>query len=401
MTNKNSNTTGKRLYIVTYGCQMNDRDSEVVKGLLIREGYELADDPDKADVIFFNTCSVRQHAEDKVWSAIGRFAKRKGPSTSLKTNHDRKKIIGVIGCMAQNYQKEIFKRAPAVDIVCGPDHIDNIALYLGEALRKRENVLGVGEKKRKDEIYHTGFYEEKDHAYVVISEGCDNFCSYCVVPYVRGRLRHRSPSKIIQEVQEAIENGITNVTLLGQNVNSYASGEWGEGRECKKINFVDLLRRTSEIKGLKSLSFITSHPKDTTKELFELMRDTPLVRRYLHLPVQSGSDKILYAMNRQYTVKKYLEIVDQYRRLLYNGQLSTDVIVGFPTETEEDFKKTKELMEAVCFDSAYIFKYSPRPHTKAAQFKDDVPQEIKEKRHARLLELQKKISKSKKYETEG
>ena len=376
----------KTIFIRTFGCQMNERDSEVVKGLLIQEGYRLTEDGKEADIILFNTCSVRQHAEDKVWSGIGRFKKRVRQANRLAVGP----VIGILGCMAENYKEEIFKRAPLVDIVCGPAHIDNIALYLKEALKRKENVLGVGEKKRRDEIYHTGFYEKKNHAYVVVSEGCDNYCSYCVVPYVRGRLRHRSPDKIIREIEEAIAKGIVNITLLGQNVNSYVS-EYG------KTSFVDLLRRTSEIKDLKSLSFITSHPKDTTRELFELMRDTPVIKRYLHLPVQSGSDKILHAMNRQYTIKKYLEIVDQYRRLLYNGQLSTDIIVGFPGETQEDFEKTKELLAEVGFDSAYIFKYSPRPHTKAAQLKDDVPKAIKEKRHAELLGLQKEISKSKKH----
>ena len=365
---------------------MNERDSEIVKGLLLAEGYKLTDTPEGADVVLFNTCSVRQHAEDKVWSGIGRFKKKGRQANRLAVGP----VIGILGCMAENYKEDIFKRAPLVDIVCGPAHIDNIALYLKEALKRKENVLGVGEKKRRDEIYHTGFYEKKNHAYVVISEGCDNYCSYCVVPYVRGRLRHRSPDKIIREIEEAVAGGIVNITLLGQNVNSYVS-------EGGKTSFVDLLRRTSEIKGLKSLSFITSHPKDTTGELFELMRDIPVIKRYLHLPVQSGSDRILQAMNRQYTIKKYLEIVDQYRRLLYNGQLSTDIIVGFPGETEEDFKRTKELSLLIRFDSAYIFKYSPRPHTKAALLEDDVPKVIKEKRHAELLRLQKEISKSKRH----
>lgn len=372
-------TVGK-VFTQTFGCQMNVRDSEVVKGLLLAEGYKMTQDIDRADVVLFNTCSVRQHAEDKVWSELGRFKDRK--PYGLR----RKPIIGIIGCMAQNYKNEIFKRAANVDIVCGPSSIDNIALYIEEAIRNRKNIIGVEEKERKTEIYHTGFYEEKDHAYVVISEGCDNYCSYCVVPYVRGRLRHRNPGDIIQEVQEAAAHGIENITLLGQNVNSYVS---------QGSDFVRLLRKVSEIKGLKSLTFITSHPKDTTRELFEVMRDTPLIKRYLHLPVQSGSDRILKLMNRQYTRKKYLEIVDQYRSLVYNGKLSTDIIVGFPTETTEDFRETLDLIRDVRFDSAYIFKYSVRPHTKAAALKDDCSLEVKKKRHGELLSLQKEISKQK------
>ncbi len=360
----------RKVFIKTFGCQMNVRDSEVVKGLLAAEGYKLVDDEKGADIVLFNTCSVRQHAEDKVWSEIGKFK-----------NH--KPIIGVIGCMAQNYKKEIFKRAPSVDIVCGPGEIDNIALYLEEVLRKKDVILAVGEKKRREEIYHTGFYEVKDHAYVVISEGCDNFCSYCVVPFVRGRLRHRDPGEIVKEIKGAIACGVSNITLLGQNVNSYKNG---------RVDFVELLKEASGTAGLKSLSFVTSHPKDTKKDLFEFMAREPVIKKCLHLPLQSGSDKVLKAMNRGYTVAKYIEIVDQYRSIVYNGQLSTDLIVGYPGETDEDFKRTFELVTKVRFDRAYIFKYSPRPNTKAAQKDDDVPQAVKRDRHRQLLDLQREIS---------
>jgi tRNA-2-methylthio-N6-dimethylallyladenosine synthase len=368
----------KKVFIRTMGCQMNVRDSEVVKGLLLAEGYKLVDDDAAADIILYNTCSVRQHAEDKVWSGLGNF-KKSGAGA-------KKPIIGVIGCMAQNYKKEIFKRAPAVDIVCGPSNIDNIALYLGEALRGKEAVLGADEKKRKDDIYHTGFYEDKLHAYVVISEGCDNFCSYCVVPYVRGRLRHREHGKILKEVSDAVGQGVTSITLLGQNVSSYTDS---------KTDFTQLLKMASGIPGIKSLTFLTSHPKNTRQELFKLMAQTPIIKKQLHLPVQSGSDRVLKAMDRGYTIKKYLEMVDQYRSLVYNSKLSTDIIVGFPKETEKDFEKTLSLVRLVKFDAAYIFKYSPRPNTKAAAYEDDVLPETKQRRHAELLKLQKEISRSK------
>lgn len=368
----------KKIYLRSFGCQMNERDSEVIKGLLLAEGYKLTEEAKGADIVLLNTCSVRQHAEDKVWSELGRYGKR----------GSKKPIIGIIGCMAQSYKEEVFKRAPSVDIVCGPSSIDNIALYLEEALRKK-NVLAVEEKKRREEIYHTGFYEERGHAYVVISEGCDNYCSYCVVPYARGRLRHRSSEDILAEVKEALDSDIGNITLLGQNVNSYEDAS-------QKIDFTGLLKKVSSLEGLKSLSFITSHPKDTSPALFKLMAQTPVIKRYFHLPVQSGSDRILKAMNRGYTAKKYLEIVDQYRSIVYNGQLSTDIIVGFPSETEEDFAQTLDLARRVGFDSAYIFKYSPRPNTKAALLSDDVPMEAKKRRHAQLLKLQKEISNAKK-----
>ena len=376
-----------KVFVKTFGCQMNQRDSEVVKGLLGAEGYKFAEDEKSADIVLFNTCSVRQHAEDKVWSALGKFKTRRTRNSST-----RKTVLGVIGCMAQNYKDEIFKRAPMVDIVCGPSSIGNIALYLEEALRKKHNVLGVTIKNRKDAIYHTGFYEDKKHAYVVISEGCDNFCSYCVVPFVRGRLRHRPLQDIVREVQEAIDCGIENITLLGQNVNSYKSIARPRSSALPGIDFVELLKKVSPVKGLKTLSFITSHPKNISKELFELMADTPVIKKCLHLPLQAGSDRILKLMNRGYTAKRYLEIVDQYRALVYNGDLSTDFIIGFPTETEEDFQKTFDLAKRVRFDSAYIFKYSPRPHTKATLLTDDVPLAVKKRRHAELLRLQKEIS---------
>ncbi len=366
------------MYIRTIGCQMNVRDSEVVKGLLLAEGYEMTDDPKKADILLFNTCSVRQHAEDKVWSEIGRLGRGK------------RKTIGLLGCMAQNYKKEAFSRSPGVDIVCGPSEIDNIALYLEEALKKQEKVLAVRERPRAEEIYHAGFYEKKDHAYIVVSEGCDNFCSYCVVPYVRGRLRHRPADAIVREARAAVDAGISRITLLGQNVSAYGA----DGAENGVCGFPELLEKVSKIKGLKSLSFITSHPKDTKKELFEAMRDIPVVRKYLHMPAQSGSDRVLAMMNRGYTAKIYRELVDLYRSIVYNGELSSDFIVGFPTESEEDFRATYELAKDVRFDSAFIFKYSARPHTKAAQLADDVPQATKKRRHAELLELQKNISQS-------
>ncbi|MFA5038926.1 MAG: tRNA (N6-isopentenyl adenosine(37)-C2)-methylthiotransferase MiaB [Candidatus Omnitrophota bacterium] len=370
------------VYIRTIGCQMNVRDSEVIKGLLSAQGYELVDDAKEADVVLFNTCSVREHAEHRVWSIVGVLSRKK-----------RRPLIGIIGCMAQNYKDEIFKKAPAVDMVVGPSEIDNIALYLEEALKKQgSGILGVAERKRREEIYHTGFYEKKDHAYVVISEGCDNYCSYCVVPYVRGRLRHRPQEEIVREVEEAVSSGIPHVTLLGQNVNSYNSGLGEQG-----MDFVSLLERVSGVKGLKSLSFVTSHPKDVSRRLFEAMRDIPVIKRSLHMPAQSGSDRVLTMMNRGYSVKKYLELVDLYRSIVYNGEVSSDFIVGFPTEDEDDFRKTCELAEKVKFDSAFIFKYSVRPGTKAAEFPDDVPQAVKEQRHFQLLELQKKISKLKKH----
>ena len=381
---------------------MNVRDSEVIKGLLVAGGYKLTDDPKKADVVLFNTCSVRKHAEDRVWSAIGNIVKmnRVSPifhakgarNLSKRDSSPDKKIIGVVGCMAQNYKEKIFKRAPGVDFIVGPSDIGQIPEIIQKIVHGRQSTVHGESKKicitdmrgRVEEIYHTGFWEDKKNAHVVISEGCDNYCTYCVVPYVRGRLRHRPANEIIKEARSAVKAGIVNITLLGQNVNSYKSS----------VDFVSLLKEVAKIKGLKSLSFLTSNPKDTSRELFEVMRDHPVIQKYLHMPLQSGSDKILKAMNRGYTSKKYLKLVDEYRSLVYNGKIGTDIIVGFPGEREADFKKTLELVRSVRFDTAFIFKYSPRPRTKASLMEDDVREDLKDRWHSELLALQRKISKA-------
>lgn len=376
----------KKVFIKNFGCQMNVRDSEVVKGLLTEKGYQLVDDAKEADIVLFNTCSVREHAEHRVWSSVGLLSRKR-----------HRPLIGIMGCMAQNYKNEVFKKAPAVDLVVGPSEIDNLALFLEEALKKQEKVIGVEHRNRKEVIYHTGFRDRKDHAYIVISEGCENFCSYCIVPFVRGPVRHRFIHEILKEITEAVDAGIENFTLLGQNVNSYFS----EGRGTKddgRVDFVELLEKAAGIRGIKSLSFLTSHPKDASQRLFEAMRDIPVVRKFLHMPAQSGSDRILKMMNRGYTAKKYLELVDLYRSIVYNGEVSSDFIVGFPTESDEDFRQTLELVKEVGFDSAFIFKYSLRTGTKAAELADDVPRIVKEQRHAELLELQKQIARTKRHE---
>jgi tRNA-2-methylthio-N6-dimethylallyladenosine synthase len=364
----------KKIFIRTFGCQMNVRDSEIISGLLTAENWQLTTNPDKADVIIFNTCSVRQHAEDKVWSEIGRF----------KDN----KIIGVVGCMASNYKEKIFDRAPNVDFIVGPQDLHRIPgiimkLTQDNGLFERKIWEADGEL-RPEEIYHTGFYADKKHAYVVISEGCSNFCSYCVVPYVRGPLRNRKFKDVLKEIKGAIDKGITSITLLGQNVNAY---------NCDNVNFTRLVGLVGVVRGLGEFGFITSHPKDTTIELFKAMADSEKLKKYLHLPVQSGSDRILKLMNRGYTRKFYLDLADSYRKIIKDGVLTTDIIAGFPTETEEDFQATYDLVKDARFNAAYIFKYSVRPNTEAARVPDDVAREEKERRHRLMLELQKEISK--------
>ena len=352
---------------------MNVRDTEVICGLLKSAGYEICTNEEEAEVIIFNTCSVRQHAEDRVWSLIGSY---KGS-----------KIIGLVGCMAQNYKEYAFERDANISFVVGPQDIHKLPEILDKlkpaGLFKRK-VWEVDSIMRPDEIYHHGFYSDKTHAYVVISEGCSNFCSYCVVPYVRGPLRHRESKNILDEVENAIACGLTKITLLGQNVNAYRDN---------KINFSGLLERINQLTGLKELGFFTSHPKDVDRDFFQVIKDSKRIAKSLHLPLQSGSDRMLKLMQRGYTQKEYLALIDSYRKIVKGGLLTTDIIVGFPSETEQDFRQTYNLLEKVKFNAAYIFKYSPRPHTEAAKMVDMLTKVEKEKRHKIILDLQKSISK--------
>lgn len=393
----------RSVYIATIGCQMNVRDTEVICGLLEKEGYKITDEPQEADIILFNTCSVRQHAEDKVWSEIGRISKLCSPRFRAEgtrnlnggTPRPTKKIVGLVGCMAQNYKEAVFERSSNVDFAVGPSDIAKIPQILNRLIdEKKKNKTGLlelkiwetGSENRPEEIYHTDFHQEKDHTYVVISEGCSNYCSYCVVPYVRGDLRHRHHKDILKEIEKGIAAGITKITLLGQNVNAYKDDS---------VDFVRLLELVNSINGLKDLSFITSHPKDASLELFKAMQDLEKVKKYLHLPIQSGSDRILKLMNRGYSGKYYFDLIESYRKIVKGAVLTTDIIVGFPGEAEKDFQETYDLVKDAEFNAAFIFKYSTRPHTAAASMEDSVPKEEKERRHRLILDLQKEISKRK------
>ncbi len=391
---------------------MNVRDSEVVSGLLKNSGYNIVDEFEKADIIIFNTCSVRQHAEDKVWSEIGRIAKKTGTvlrDGRRKLCKENRPLIGLVGCMAQNYKETAFERSPAIDFIVGPSDIDKIPRIIKDLLSStlhapssklqaksllERKIWETDAQSRPEEIYHTGFYEDTKHAYVVISEGCSNFCSYCVVPYVRGELHNRSHKDILREIDEAVEKGITKITLLGQNVNAYCFKPTPDTRHpTPGVNFIQLLELVNDIKDLKEFDFITSHPKDTSVELFKIMADLDKLKKFLHLPIQSGSNRILKMMNRGYTREFYLDLIQNYRKIIKDGVLTTDIIVGFPTEADEDFRNTFDLVRTAQFNSAYIFKYSPRPGTQAANLADDVSREEKERRHALILKLQKEISK--------
>ncbi|MCM8813999.1 MAG: tRNA (N6-isopentenyl adenosine(37)-C2)-methylthiotransferase MiaB [Candidatus Omnitrophica bacterium] len=409
-----------KVFLKTYGCQMNDRDSELVMGLLLQHGYTPAQSAAEADVILFNTCAVRQKAEDKVWSEIGRMKQWKYPKGENKRNaasHSaaegekrlsgvQRKIIGIIGCMAEHYGEKAFLKAPVLDLVVGPNNITDLPLLLERVAAELGPQHATGKAKREDSIYAVEYGGVEGHANVIIMEGCDNFCAYCIVPHVRGRERSRAADDIIREIKGLAAAGIRQVTLLGQNVNSYR-GTRNEGRETKDdgrktkdegriVNFVDLLRAVNDIAGLEVFDFVTSHPKDASPVLFKAMAELPKCRKFLHLPVQAGSNRILQMMNRGYTREQFMELARQAREVMPQLRLTTDVMVGFPTETDEDFQDTLDLFRQVKFDAAYIFKYSVRPGTQAASLPDDVPDDVKKQRNEILLRFQQGLHREKK-----
>jgi len=301
--------------------------------------------------------------------------------------------------MAKNRGEELFEKMPHINLICGPSSFAKIPHHVERIKDKGKRIKDLDDNVRDEELYQAAFRIEPNHAQIVISTGCSNYCSYCIVPYVRGQLRLRNPDAIIEEVKRNIDLGIKKITLLGQNVNDYEYRSQSHPsvslRASKvtrsQVNFVELLRTVEKIDGMEELSFITSQPKNVPEGLFELMAKSKKISKQLHLPFQSGSDRILKLMNRGYNREKYLQLVADYKRIV-KGSLSTDIIVGFPTETEEDFEQTKDIVEKVEFEKAYIFKYSPRMHTASAKLKDDIPDDIKSKRHKILLDLQKKIS---------
>jgi len=374
---------------------MNSRDSEALLGLFADKGYILARSAEEADVVLVNTCSVRAHAEDRARSYLGSLREKgKGPSTSLRTNKTKNCILGLIGCMAANRGQELFERMPHIDLICGPASFAKISGYIEEIRNKRKRIIDIKDAERNEEFYQSSFRADKDKAQVVISTGCSNFCSYCVVPYVRGKLRLRQPSDIIDEVKRNISSGIKNITLLGQNVNDYEYRRQTTDDRRQTVDFVELLHMVLKVEGLESLDFVTSQLRNTSKELFTLIEKSPKIGKRLHLPFQSGSNRILKLMNRGYSREEYLQLADDYKKIV-GGTLSTDVIVGFPSESEEDFRQTKDILEKVRFSHAFIFKYSPRRAAKSFKLVDDVPKDVKAKRHKVLLDLQKKISQGK------
>lgn len=364
----------RRIYVETYGCQMNAADSEVVLSILHREGYSPTDEIDNADVVLLNTCSIRENAEQRIRRRLRNIAFRKRKRPEL--------VVGVLGCMAERLRKDLLRNGSIVDIVVGPDEYRSLPLLVEEA---RSGAKGVAVKLSRVETYDdiTPLRTEGISAWLSVMRGCDKFCTFCVVPFTRGRERSRSLESVVREVEGLCANGFREVTLLGQNVNSYRSGEH---------DFADLLAAVAKVDPDLRIRYTTSHPQDMSDRLIDTMAAHANICSYIHLPVQSGSDRILQLMNRTYTVDHYLERISRIRSVIPGCALSTDIIAGFPTETESDHQRTLELMERVQYDGAYMFRYSPRENTKAWSMGDDVPEDVKSRRLQEIIDLQNRIA---------
>ncbi|NUQ67998.1 MAG: radical SAM protein [Phycisphaerales bacterium] len=444
------------VYLETFGCQMNELDSELVSGQLRALGYQFTPDPEAADIVLYNTCSVREHAEQKVWSRLGELAEAKREKPAM--------VVGVLGCMAERDGVALINRMPVVDILCGPGELDRLPALLDNAVRTRRSLasespevmrahrrpveersarevaLQGGASRRSSTLAAAGDTLElldlsrsispldddgpvKRSAYVRITRGCNKFCTYCVVPFTRGAEIHRPPEHIIDECKRLADAGVVEITLLGQTVNHYrfehASAvtvggvvqpqkgrafTGGHRRDplagSQVTTFADLLRRIhDEVPSIARLRFVTSYPRDFGDDVLEVIRDHPRICRYLHVPAQTGSDRLLKLMNRGYEVAEYIEFLDRARAFLHQPQIgrplmvSGDFIVGFPTETQEDFEASVRLLERARYKNSFIFKYSPRPGTIAIdKFEDDVPEAIKRERNNTLLGVQTRLS---------
>jgi len=363
---------GKKVYIQTYGCQMNVYDSEKLKGILSDKGYSLTEKPENADVIVLNTCCVREHAERR---ALGRLTQL----SHYKVKNPEVKLV-MIGCVAQRIGERLFDFAPLLDFILGTSQVFNLPEYL-ENKTRLANVSFKDSQNIFDDVLP--IRKNRYISHVAISRGCNNFCSYCIVPYVRGPERHRNIEDILNEVQCLSKSGCLEVMLVGQNVNSYKD---------KNYDFPDLLQEVNDKTDIKRIRFMTSHPKDLSLKLIEKMAELPKVCEHLHLPLQSGSSRILEKMNRGYTSEEYLEKIQNAKSKIKNLSLTTDLIVGFPSETQKDFEMTLDMVREIKFDSSFMFRYSIRDGTKAAEFEDDVFEKEKLRRLKELIELQKRIS---------
>ncbi|WP_428389553.1 MiaB/RimO family radical SAM methylthiotransferase [Mucisphaera sp.] len=428
---------GPAVYLETFGCQMNVLDSELVMGQLRGLGYRFVEDWKAADVVLYNTCSVREHAEQKVWSRVGILG-------DYKREERPDLVLGVIGCMAERDGEDMVRKHPHVDLMCGPSELDKVPMLIDNVMRtevaargglRRAQLALQGDKQRRSTTLEAAedslelidlarsFSPERDgrSAYVRITRGCNKYCTYCVVPFTRGREVHRPPATIVEEVRSLVEAGAVEVTLLGQTVNHYhydhrSAAHSEEGYELPQVgaviapnrgtggpspvfaegvtSFAELLRMIHDgVPELQRLRFVTSFPRDFGDDILETIRDCPRICRYLHLPVQSGSDRVLAAMNRGYGIAEFWDLLERARRIIPGVEIATDIITGFPTETEAEHRQTVELLEKAMFKNAFIFKYSGRPGTVAFdKFEDDVPADVKKRRNRELLEAQNAAS---------
>lgn len=373
-------TPTKTYFIKTYGCQMNVYDSERIKDTLSEIGYAETDRMEKADLILLNTCHIREKAAEKVYSELGRVKQAK----NARKRQGKDTLVTVAGCVAQAEGREIMRRAPVVDVVIGPQSYHRLPALLRTARHENRQILDT-EFPAEDKFQHLphGSRPVSSTAFVTVQEGCDKFCTFCVVPYTRGNEFSRPVAEIATEVRSLTDRGVKEVTLLGQNVNAY-HGEGPDGRDWSLARLIDHL---SDIEQLARIRYTTSHPRDMTPDLIAAHRDNPKLMPYLHLPFQAGADRILAAMNRKHTSKDYLEIIDKIRTARPDIALSTDIIVGFPGETEAEFNATLDVVREVNFAQAYSFKYSPRPGTPAATLDEQVPEPVKTERLNRLQSL--------------
>lgn len=368
----------RKFHIVTYGCQMNKCDSEVLASILGKHGYHYTEDLRDADIVLLNTCSVRDTAERKVIGKLGRLKHLKRDRPDM--------IVGVCGCMAQSWGRQLADDFPHVDIVLGTNRLAELPRLIRESQKLGRVAVDISETPPDRDVIHT-IRESSVTAWVTIMHGCNNFCSYCIVPYVRGRERSRSSSSILREVESLAEAGYKELTLLGQNVNSYGFDT------DESIDFADLLALIDrESEGIKRIRFTTSHPKDVSPKLIDALAELAKVCKHFHLPAQAGSDNVLSRMNRGYTREYYMDLVHKLREKVPDISITTDLIVGFPGETEEDFQDTLDLVRKVKFDVAFCFRYSPRRGTPAASMEDQVPEDVRLRRLHELLRIQDEIS---------
>lgn len=367
----------ERVKILCYGCQMNLSDAERMEGQLKTIGYDSTDSLEDADLILINTCCVRETAEDKVYGKIGEIKalKRKKPDL----------ILGITGCMAQKESDNLIKRAPHIDFVLGTNKIGELNKIVLEIKKERGHIVDTDLKEMAAAANAPIARQGNLSAWVPIMYGCNNFCTYCIVPYVRGRERSRLPEDILREVKQAAADGYKEITLLGQNVNSY-------GKDHRRATFAELLTMVDKVKGIERVRFMTSHPKDLSDEVIMAIKNGEHLCEHIHLPVQYGSDNILKAMNRVYTVEQYKKCVQKIRAALPNASLTTDLIVGFPGETDEDFNKMLEFLKEIRYDAAYTFIYSKRSGTPAATMDNQVAEDVKKDRLNKLMAVQNEIS---------